>query len=201
MFFGLAQKYRVQMMMKTGWYCCFQTSCSFLGQSIPIWERSISCAVSLIFFSPTASWQWILTGCYCLMFIQIVLSLEHRIKAVSCLHFPAMRERRVMVVSLFMSRIEDLSSVFSCNAHRLWKLLTFLLETELPTKLFLKMVPLGKEFTFSVGKHLKYSIQAPPLPDQLHLHISATTNALLKLRLQSIVTLLVFFPVKPFIYH
>lgn len=170
--------------------------------SISSYLRKVNfmCSIS-IFFSPTISWQWILTGCCCLMFIQIVLSLEHRIKAVSCLHFPAMRERRVMVVSLFMSRIEDLSSVFSCNAHRLWKLLTFLLETELPTKLFLKMVPLGKEFTFSVGKHLKYSIQAPPLPDQLHLHISDTTNALLKLQLQSIVTLLVFFPVKPFIYH
>lgn len=107
-----------------------------------------------------------------------------------------------MVVSLFMSRIEDLSSIFGCNAHRLWNLLTLLLERDLPTKLFLKLVPIGKEFTISVGKHLKYSIQAPPLStNQLHLHISATTNALLKLRLQYTVALLVFFPVKPFIYH
>lgn len=77
----------------------------FFGQRIPTRERSFLLFQCLYFFSPTICCQWFLTEYYCLMFFQIVSSLEHSIKAVCCLQFLS-RLGRQMVLVLLQQKME-----------------------------------------------------------------------------------------------
>lgn len=95
------------MMMNRDWYYCLQTSCpsplSLVNELLSgecssyYFPFPVQC---LYFFSPAICCQWILMGCYCLLFVQRISSLEHSIKVICYLHFLTGLGRQVVLVLL-----------------------------------------------------------------------------------------------------
>lgn len=89
--------------------------------SVNSYQRKVNFLCSVYFFSPTLSRQWILTGYCCLIFMQIVLSLEQCVKALCLLTLShSAREESAGSFTLYVKKWRPELSSGTCW-HYCWR--------------------------------------------------------------------------------